>query len=745
MIQKETINQLNPFFRRAKTPTLLQMEAVECGAASLGIILSYYGCYIPLEELRVKCGVSRDGSKASNVLKGARTYGFDAKGFRLEPDQLKDLKLPMIVHWNFNHFLVVEGFHKGKVFINDPATGPRVVSEEEFDQSFTGVVLTFEKNEQFIKTGKKRSLLNALAHRLKGSESGLIYILLASFALLIPGILIPAFLRIFIDYYLIQGLESWVGPLLFGMGVTAILRTTLTWLQQRFLLRLETKLTLSNSSKLVWYILRLPIEFFTQRSPGDLSSRISLNDRVAQMLSGQLATTLIDVILILFYAIVMLQISVSLTIVALIIATANFIVLRYSGRQRVDGNQRLIQENNKMYATAFSGLQNIETIKATGSEDDFFARWSGYHAKVYNATQELGLITQILAAVPAFLTMIATATILILGGVQVIDGVLTLGTLVAFQSLMNSFLTPVNKLVNLGAQLQEIEASINKLDDVFNYQVDPQVKIVESSYHFEETTKLSGYVELKNITFGYSKLDKPLISDFNLKLEPGKRVALVGGSGSGKSTIARLIAGLYQPWDGDILFDGLTREEIPRMILNNSMSMVDQDIFMFEGTVQENITMWDANVPEKNVVQAAKDAHIHDEITSRLGAYEFKVAEKGGNFSGGQRQRLEIARSLIMNPSILILDEATSALDPITEQIIDSNLRRRGCTCIIIAHRLSTIRDCDEIIVLRRGKVVERGTHKQLWKKKGHYTRLIRSDGPQAEHVLDSILEKISE
>lgn len=730
--------------KRVKTPTMLQMEAVECGAAALGIVLAYFDCHVPLEELRVRCGVSRDGSKASNVLKAARTYGLTAKGYRQEPEALRTMPAPMIVHWNFNHFLVVEGFHKDTVYLNDPGTGPRVVTAEEFDQSFTGVVLTFVKNEQFQKTGKKGSLVGSLRQRLHGSEIALLYILLVSMTLLVPGILIPVFLRIFVDYILVQGMESWIGPLLIGMGLTAVFQAALTWLQQHYLLRLESKLAVTNSSKLLWHILCLPIEFFTQRSAGDISSRIGLNDRVAQLLSGQLATTLLNVILIIFYAIIMFQYSILLTSVGIGMVMLNFAVLRYTSRRRVDANQRFVQESSNMYSIAFSGLQNIETIKATGGESDFFARWSGYQAKVMNAIQELGLSTQMFAAVPPLLSTLTTILILIIGGLQVMNGQMTLGMLVAFQSLMTSFLTPVNQVMNLGAQFQEIEASINKLDDVFNYQTDLQVRVVESATHVESKTKLSGTVELRNITFGYSKLDPPLIKDFSLHLEPGTRVALVGGSGSGKSTIARLIVGLYQPWVGNILFDGRTRQEIPRIILNNSLSMVDQEVFMFTGSVRDNLTMWDTHILEKNIIQAAKDAYIHDDITSRAGGYDFLISEGGKNFSGGQRQRLEIARALVTNPSILVLDEATSALDPITEQIIDNNLRRRGCTCIIIAHRLSTIRDCDEIVVLDRGQVIERGTHESLWKKGDYYARLIQSDTPQSELLLDSLLETIA-
>ncbi len=744
---KDKLKSLPPFSwrkQRAKTPTVLQMEAVECGAASLGIVLGYHGRFVPLEELRVACGVSRDGSKASHIVKAARKYGLMAKGYRYGPQSVKSLSMPVIAHWNFNHFLVVEGFHKDTVYLNDPATGPRTVQFEEFDQSFTGVVLVFEKGQDFKKGGKKPSLIKALYQRLKGTEGALAYVVLASLALVIPGLAIPIFNRVFVDFYLVSGRIDWVWLLLLAMSVTIILRTILTWLQQHYLLRLETKLTLSNASQLLWHILRLPIEFFTQRWSGDVCSRVDMNDRVAQLLSGELSTTLLNIVLIIFYAGLMLQYSVPMTLIGIGIAILNLIALRLISRKRTDANQKLIQEMGKMAATAYNGLQSIETIKATGSESDFFTRWSGYQTKVINTSQDLGVATQVLSVIPTFLYATTIVAILTIGGLSIMNGEITIGMLVAFQSLMFSFLSPVNQMVNLGGQLQEMEGTLNKLDDVLQYRIDPQVEIAESVEQvLAGKSKLSGFVELKNVTFGYNRLSPPLIENFNLKLEPGSRVALVGGSGSGKSTIARLVAGLYEPWDGQILFDAKPRRQIHRTTLNNSLSVVSQEIFLFKGQVRDNLSMWDAGIPEEDILQAAKDAYVHQEISSRPGGYHSLIEEGGRNFSGGQRQRLEIARALVSNPTVLVLDEATSALDPLTEQIIDNNLRRRGCTCLIIAHRLSTIRDCDEIIVLDQGKIVQRGTHEQLWRSGGAYTRLIRAETPESEFLTESLLESL--
>lgn len=737
-------NRIKEFRRRAKTPTVLQMEAVECGAAALSAVLGYFGTFIPLEELRVACGVSRDGSKASHILRAARSYGLEAKGFRLEPASVRDLTMPVIVHWNFNHFLVVEGFNGDTVYLNDPASGPRTVSIDEFDESFTGVVLTFSKGEQFKREGKRPNTLKILRQRVAGSETAVAFVVLASLALVIPGLLLPAFVRIFVDFYLVAGHHNWLIPLLLGMLATAVVRSLLTWMQQSYLLRLETKLSLLSASQFFWHILRLPIEFFTQRSAGDINSRIGQNDRIAQLLSGELATSLMNVILIVFYALLMFRYSVILTALGIGVAVLNFITLQMVSRQRQDINLRLIKDQGKLSAATFSNLQLIETLKSTGNEADAFSSWAGYQAKANNALQQFGATNQVLNVMPGVLAQLSNILILVVGSLLIIDGQMSVGSLVAFQSLMSSFLAPVNQMVQLGGQLQEVTGTIQRLDDVLKYEPDPQVQFVpDTAVAVQNGAKLSGRLHIRDLTFGYSKLAKPLIEHFNLEIEPGMRVALVGGSGSGKSTIARLIAGLYVPWEGQILLDGTERHQLPRHLLNNSLRIVDQQIFMFEGSVRDNLTMWDKNIPEEQIVQAAKDAHIHLEVAGRPGGYDSEVQENGRNFSGGQRQRLEIARALVSNPSILILDEATSALDPVTEQIIDDNLRRRGCTCLIVAHRLSSIRDCDEIIVLESGVVVERGSHDSLWRKNGAYTKLLKSEGAKSELLLDSLMEQL--
>ncbi len=711
---------------RKKVPTILQMEAVECGAASLAMICAYYKKFLPLEQLRVDCGVTRDGVKASNMLKAARRYGFQARGFRKEPADLKTMPLPAIIHWNFNHFVVLEGFTKDQVYINDPASGPRTISEEEFDLAFTGVILTFEPGPEFQTGGKKNSFIDSLRDWLSGSRVAITYLVLIGLLLVIPGLIVPAFSKIFIDDILLGGKSNWLKPLLWGMGAVVILQAVLTGLQQHYLLKMETKTAVSNAGKFFWHIFRLPVEFFQQRSVGDITNRLQSNDQVAAFLSRELAKTAIGLLTIVFYFIVMLQYNVILALVSLLMASLSIAYLLYSSNKIETLNKKLLQDQGKVMGFSISGLYIIETLKASASESDFFAKWSGYHAKEINSQQRLGKTTQVLLQLPEFLSEFANVIVLFLGGLIIINGHLTIGSLIAFQGLLGSFMTPVNELTQMGMQMKQVQGDINRLEDVFKYNLDENVsREVELENEEEAYQKLEGYIEAKELSFGYNPWDPPLIENFNLTLKPGSRVALVGGSGSGKSTVARLIAGIHQPWSGEILFDGKPRENLPRSVMVNSMAVVDQDITLFDATIKENLTMWDSTISEFNIIRAAKDACIHDDINIRDKGYDHKVSEGGANFSGGQRQRLEITRALAGNPSILILDEATSALDAHTENLVDENIRRRGCTCVIIAHRLSTIRDCDEIIVMDRGKIVERGTHDELKDAGGLYAQLI--------------------
>ncbi len=714
----------SPGEKRVRTPTILQMEAVECGAACLCMVLAYHGRWVPLEKLREECGVSRDGSKASNILKVARQYGLLATGYRAELEDLHRHSLPMILFWNFEHFVVLEGIAGDIFYLNDPASGPRKVDAKEFDVAFTGVVLTFQRGPDFLSGGDKRHFLPALKRRFQGAAAPMSYVVLAGLFLVVPGLVIPAFTRIFVDEVLVARMSDWQRPLLFGLLVTGGLCGLLTWLQSYYLLRFETKLAVTASARFFSNLFRLPMSFFVQRYAGDLTRRVQLNDGVAQFLSRDAATSALGVVLVVFYASVMIHYDLVLTLLGVGVALLNLAVLKLVMRKCDDLNQRLLLDLGKFYGSTMSGIQMIETLKASGSESDFFAKWSGYQAKVVNGRQTMGIIALMLGVVPPFLMTLANIAVLVVGGLRVMDGHMSIGLLVAFQALLFGLLAPVNQFVGLGQRLQTVKGDMARLDDVLFY---PQGPAAEHTAEPEPGARpLSGKVEVKNVTFGYSRLEAPLIEGLSLHLEPGARVALVGGSGSGKSTIAKLLSGLYEPWSGEILFDGRPRREIPRRILTNSLALVDQDIFVFQGSIRENLSLWDATLDDEHILRAAKDAGIHEVVAERKYGYGGDIAEGGANFSGGQRQRLEIARALARNPAILIMDEATSALDAAAEKWVDDHVRRRGCTCVIVAHRLSTIRDCDEIVVLDCGKVAERGTHEELMNMNAVYADLIR-------------------
>lgn len=723
---------------RRRVPTILQMEATECGAACLGMVLAHFGRWVPPEEIRIACGVSRDGSKANNVLRAARDYGLVAKGYRRDPKRVFDLPFPMIVFWNFNHFVVLEGMRGNRVYINDPANGPRTLTMEEFDLAFTGVVLAFARGPDFRRGGDRPNVYSGLWRRLGVSKLALVFVLLATLALVIPGLAIPVFSKIFIDDVLIRASGSWVLPLLIGMGLTALMRGALTWLQQAFLARLEVKLAITASARFFWHVMRLPVEFFAQRYAGDLSSRVAANDRIAQLITGELTTNAINLLSILFYGVVMALYDPLLAAVGIGMTLLSFVALQVVSGAREDANRHMLKEQGKLAGTSVNGIQMIETLKAGGTEADFFGKWAGHQANMLAAQQRLGLYSHVLNVVPTLIQALTTVAVLGLGGLRIVDGALTLGGLVAFQSLLQSFSQPVLGLVRLGGSLQTVKGDIARLDDVLNYPPDLRLvraEMVEAAQPGRGATdarspaepmssKLSGAVELRNVTFGYSRREPPLLRGLDLSIAPGRRVALVGGSGSGKSTVARILCGLLQPWSGEVLFDGRPLESIPRPVFAASVSFVDQDIVLYEGTVRDNVALWEPSLPEIDLTRALADAAILDVVSSRPGRADGHVEENGVNFSGGQRQRIEIARALATNPSILVLDEATAALDPLVELEIDGNLRRRGATCVIVAHRLSTIRDADEIIVFESGQVVQRGTHEMLIQSDGPYRRL---------------------
>ncbi|WP_378943112.1 NHLP family bacteriocin export ABC transporter peptidase/permease/ATPase subunit [Mesorhizobium sp. ANAO-SY3R2] len=705
-------------FRPRATPEILQIEAVECGAASLSIVLAHYGRWVTLEEMRIACGVSRDGTKASNLLKAARHYGLTAKGFRKEADKLADVPWPAVLHWNFNHFVVLEGIRGNRVFINDPATGRRTITKRELSDAFTGVVLAFEPSETFERAGAPALALPMMLERLKGSRNGLVYVLVASLALVVPGIAVPVFTRVFIDNILIGRQHDWFLAFAVAMLAVLLLRGAATALQQAGLRRLEMKQVVVPASKLLWHLLRLPAEFYAQRHPGEMASRLNANERIADLLSGRLASTVFNLTSLVAYAVILWLISPLLASCILATQVLYGFVVYHGGKVQRSQSIKLSHDLGNLLAATLGPIRAIETLKASNMEGQAYRHWAGQHSRVLGTRADLTLTQTLVNAIPAAIQALTAVLVLVLGAISVMQGQLSLGALVAFQGLAQSFNAPVLDLIGLAGQIQSIRADLVKIADV------TRARPVAAGD--EAAVPASSRVELDRISFGYSPLDLPLIEDFTLNLKPGARVALVGGSGSGKTTIGRLIAGLQTPWSGDIRIGGVNGQTLTQARRSNVIGYVDQEIFLFEGSVRDNLTLWDNSIPQAQLVAALSDAAILDDVLMRAGQLDAHVAEGGLNFSGGQRQRLELARVLSANPSLIVLDEATAALDPVTEKQIDDNLRRRGCGCLIIAHRLSTIRDCEEIIVLDQGRIVERGDHDTLMAMQGEYASLVR-------------------
>lgn len=707
----------------SKTPTIYQMEATECGAASLSMIFSYFGKNIPLEQMRIETGVSRDGCNAGSIMRCAKKYGLDCHGYRKEPAALRELQPPCIIHWNFNHFVVFEGFKGKYAYINDPAMGRRKLTMEELDESFTGIVLTFEKTNSFVKEKKKNTMMSFVKHRLEGQYSTLLRLMFVGLLLVFPGLLFPVLSQVFMDDVLVGGNTSWFSKLILFMCATVFLQVALTVYRNLVLTKFQKKMVLLSAREFIYNMFRLPISFFDQRYVGDLSGRVNNNANVSVFLAGELAETILNIFVAVFYLVLLLIYSPLLTAIAVSTVVINLIVVKITSGIFSTISIKLQQDTGKLSGAVCAGLSITSTLKASGAENEYVGRILGYNAKTICTEQKLSKIQQIINAIPDAVKMLGDVLILIVGGLIVINGNMTIGMLVAFNSLFGSFSKPIDTLVGFVKNIQTTKADINRVEDIMKYPVDEKFDLSVNKNDIK--TKLDGSVELDDIAFGYSRLKAPIIAGFSFKIECGSSIAFVGSSGCGKSTISKVVSGLYQPWQGRLLFDGIPVEKIPNEVLNASVSTVSQNITLFSGTIRDNLTMWNSSISESDMIAAAKDACIHDIISQKPGAYDYKLTEGATNLSGGQRQRLEIARALATNPTVLIMDEATSALDPIVEKKIMDNIKRRGCTCVIVAHRLSAIRDCDQIIVMNHGKIVQRGSHDELASVEGHYKHFI--------------------
>ena len=712
----------------AKVPVIMQMEALECGAACLAMVAAYYGKWVPLEQVRRDCGVSRDGSNARNVLVAARSYGFAAKGYRYEPDSLRtDGQFPCIIHWNMEHFVVLNGFTKDKAVLNDPARGLVSVSMEEFDRSFTGICLILEPGADFTPGGKPKSVLEFARHRLKGAGPAIAFVVLCTIIGSLLGIIQPAFSRIFYDRLLTGQNPEWFMPFMAALIVFSCLQVFIAGVQMLYSNRINARFAVVGSTSFLWKVLHLPMDFFSQRLAGDIQARQSSNAGVANALVNTFAPLSLQLIMMVFYFVVMVRYSWQLTLLGLVSIAVNMAMARVISQKRINLSRVQMRDGGKLSSATVSGIEMIETIKASGAENGFFGRWAGYQASVNTQQMRSARMEQILGLIPSVISVVCSSAITIAGAWLTMNGQFTVGMIAQFQGFLSSFSGPIGSLISAGQSLMEMRTEMERIEDVMQYPDDPAFHTApdEAEGSFE---KLSGMVELKNVTFGYSRLAQPLIRDFNLTLKPGSRVALVGASGCGKSTVAKLISGLYQPWSGEILFDGQPMGSISREKLTGSLAVVDQDIVIFEDTIANNIRMWDTSIEDFEVTLAAWDAQIYHDIMRRDGGFQNKLTEGGKDLSGGQRQRLEIARVLAQDPTIIIMDEATSALDAKTEYEVVSAIRNRGITCIVVAHRLSTIRDCDEILVMDSGLVVERGTHEELMARGGRYTELVTNE-----------------
>ncbi|MBR2520899.1 MAG: NHLP family bacteriocin export ABC transporter peptidase/permease/ATPase subunit [Oscillospiraceae bacterium] len=714
---------------RAKVPVVMQMEALECGAACLTMILAYYGKWVPLEQIRVDCGVSRDGSNAMNMVMAAEDHGLKATGFRCGLKQLREnAAFPCIIHWNFNHFVVLCGFKGKHAYINDPARGSLKISLDELDKSFTGIYLEFMPTEKFKPGGKRKSTLEFAAKRLEGTSAAVSFVVLTTLIGLLFDLVNPAFSRFFMDRLLTGENTELLRPFVLILAAVGIMEVIVISLRVVFSLKINGKMDATGSSIFLWKVLRLPTEFFGQRLTGDILLRQNTNATIAETLVQTLVPLVLHLIMLIFYLVIMFRYSVVLTLVGVSAVFMNLFLSQIISKKRVNITRVQQRDTGRLVSTAVSGIRMVETIKSNGAENGFFQRWAGYQASVNAQEVSYSRLNQRLGMIPPLLTSLANASVLVIGVWLTLHGKFTVGMILTFQGFMSAFMRPASNVVSARQTIQEMRTDMERVEDVMEYPDDPLCREGQLTGDIDYS-KLSGEVELKNVSFGYSRLGRPLIEDFSVHIKPGSCVALVGASGSGKSTVAKLISGLYSPWSGEILFDGKPVSEIERTVFTGSVAVVDQDSMLFEDTVANNIKMWNDTIQDFEMILAARDAHIYDDIMDRDGGFDGMISEDGRDLSGGQKQRIEIARVLAQDPTILIMDEATSSLDAKTEFDVVSAVKARGVTCIIIAHRLSTIRDCDEIIVLNKGRIVERGTHDELYAMGGFYTALISNDG----------------
>lgn len=710
----EKVKKINP---------ILQMETTECGAASLAMILDYYGKTVTLEELRRECGVSRNGVNAKNIVKAAKFHNLTPRALRVSIEGVREVKTPAVIHWNMDHFLVLCGFNKKGAVLADPAYGIRMVSEEEFSKSFTGIAIEFTPDADFRKDKDGKTENNYIKSCVKAFLPSTLYFVLLEICALIGSAAVLFLNSVFIDKILISGNTSNLRIILQVILCAGLITATAMAFDIHIRYRVGRQLNVRINSGFMAHLLRLPIEFFAQRSEGDLANRQNTNMEMGANLARMLTPIPGYALQIVIYFVMIVVFDVHIALVGIFCAAANVCAMALSRRKYEAQMRTHSRDLGALQSDISQTIDMAETIKSCGAEDAMFVRLTAAGTRVVNTKTGIDKTGAHTRNLFLFLNALGSGIVLITGVWKILSGSMTAGIIIAMQSLVAAMLEPLGNLVDGGIEMQTLKSETARTNDVMHYSEDDKF-LHGAEVH---TKSIDGDISLSDVTFGYNPLDAPFIKDFNLTVKKGGSVAITGGSGSGKSTIAKIIAGLYREDGGLVCFDGTPRKEINHFYFYSKTAVVSQNIRLFEGTVLDNITMWDDSIPYDDVVAAAKAACIHEDIISRRDGYRERVYENGKNFSGGQRQRIEIARALVKKPSVLIMDEATSALDTDTEEKIMNNIKALGITRITVAHRLSTIMDSDEIIVMDDGKIAERGTHGELMAANGIYSSLVRS------------------